>query len=127
MFRKFEFPCSLDIFWATTYVGSASTHRLIVKKDIEADLEGKHVIVLSDSINSAVNIQSVLQKIEEKKALSVKVATLLDKPDERKFKYRPDYVGYTVKDKFVFGYGMDYNELFRNLPYIAVLDERFYK
>lgn len=128
MLRKFDFPCSLDYFWATTYVGSASTHRLIVKKDIEEDLDGKHVIVLSDSINSGSNIKVVLEKIAERKALSVKVVTLLDKPSQRKYNYKPDYVGYTVNsDKFLVGYGMDYNELFRNLPFIAALDERFYK
>lgn len=127
VYRKLNFPCSIDFFWATSYVGSASTHKLDIKKDLEEDVEGKHVILLDDSINTATSMKVILEKLNERHPASIKVVTLLNKPKSRKYEFTPDIIGKEVGEEFLVGYGMDYNDLYRNLPYIAMLDERFYK
>lgn len=126
--RKLDFPCSIDFFWATSYVGAASTHKLIIKKDLDEDIEGKHVILIDDTISTATSLKVITNKLKERKPLSIKIVTLLDKPLARKYDLEPDIVGKVVNtESFFVGYGMDYNDLFRNMPYIATLDERFYK
>ena len=127
VFRKLDFPCSIDFFWATSYVGSASTHKLNIKKDLDEDVTGKHVIILDDSVNTATSMSVILNKLRERNPASIKVVTLLDKPANRRYDFKPDIVGKVVGEEFLVGYGMDYNDLYRNLPYIAMLDERFYK
>ncbi len=127
LYRKLNFPSSLDFFWATSYVGSASTHKLDIRKDIDEDVEGKHVILLDDSVNTATSLKVILEKLRPRNPLSIKIVTLLDKPSARKYDLKPDLVGKVVDDKFLVGYGMDYNDLYRNLPYVAVLDESIYK
>lgn len=125
--RKLDFPCVVDFFWASSYVGAQSTHKLNIKKDIEEDIEGKHVILLDDIVDTATSLKVILEKLREKKPLSIKSVTLLNKPSARKYDVHPDLYGKKVDDLFLVGYGMDYNELYRNLPYLAVLDETFYK
>ncbi len=126
--RKLNFPCSIDFFWATSYVGTASTHKLNIRKDLDEDIEGKHVILLDDTISTATSLKVITDKLKERKPLSMKVVTLIDKPFSRKYDLQPDIVGKVVENEnFIVGYGMDYNDMFRNLPYIATLDERFYK
>ena len=126
--RKLNFPCSIDFFWATSYVGTASTHKLNIRKDLDEDIEGKHVILVDDTISTATRLKVITDKLKERKPASLKVVTLIDKPFARKYDLQPDIVGKVVQDEqFIVGYGMDYNDLFRNLPYIATLDERFYK
>lgn len=127
IFRKLNFPCSIDFFWATSYVGSASTHKLNIRKDLDEDVEGKHVILIDDSINTATSMNVILGKLKERNPASIKVVTLIDKPSSRKYDVKPDIVGKQVGEEFLVGYGMDYNDLYRNLPYVAMLDERFYK
>ncbi len=127
LYRKLNFPSTLDFFWATSYVGSASTHKLDIRKDIDEDVEGKHVILLDDSVNTATSLKVILEKLRPRNPLSIKIVTLLDKPSARKYDLKPDLVGKVVDDKFLVGYGMDYNDLYRNLPYVAVLDESIYK
>lgn len=127
LYRKLNFPSTLDFFWATSYVGSASTHKLDIRKDIDEDVEGKHVILLDDSVNTATSLKVILEKLRPRNPLSIKIVTLIDKPSARKYDLKPDLVGKVVDDKFLVGYGMDYNDLYRNLPYVAVLDESIYK
>ena len=126
--RKLNFPCSIDFFWATSYVGTSSTHILNIRKDLDEDIEGKHVILLDDTISTATSLKVISEKLKERKPLSLKIITLIDKPFARRYDLKPDIVGKVVENEsFIVGYGMDYNDMFRNMPYIATLDERFYK
>lgn len=127
LYRKLDFPATLDFFWASSYVGAQSTHKLEIRKDIDEDIEDKHVILLDDIVDTATSLKVILAKLKERNPKSIKVVTLLNKPSARKYDIHPDYYGMKVEDKFLVGYGMDYNELYRNLPYVAVLDETFYK
>lgn len=127
VFKKLNFPCSIDFFWATSYVGSASTHKLDIRKDLDEDVEGKHIIVLNDLVSTATSMKVITEKLKESNPASVRVFTLLSRKNSRKYDFTPDFVGKEVGDEFLVGYGMDYNDLFRNLPYIAMLDDRFYK
>ena len=127
VFKKLDFPCTVDFFWATSYVGSAQSSRLEIKKDLSEDVEGKHIIVLNDLVSTANSMQIITNKLKERNPASVRVFTLLSRKNSRKYDFTPDFVGKEVGDEFLVGYGMDYNDLFRNLPYIASLDDRFYK
>ena len=124
MIRKITVPCQMDFMWISSYAGTNSTEEMIVRRDVSADLKGRHVLILEDIFDTGNSLDFTYKHLMEKEPASLKVCTLLDKPSRRKpgITLQPDYVGFTIPDKFVVGYGLDYNERFRNLPYIAVID-----
>ena len=122
--RQFDHDCQIDFMCISSYRGTNSTGECILSKDTSLELRGRHVIILEDIFDTGKSLDFTYHVLQAKHPASLKIVTLLDKPDRRKpwVTLKPDYVGFTIPDKFVVGYGLDYNERFRNLPYVAVID-----
>lgn len=94
-----------------------------ITKDIKGSIEGKHVLVIEDILDTGKTLSYLLEHLKNKKPASIKLCTLLDKPERRQVPVNVDYVGFAIPDKFVVGYGLDFNEKYRNLPYVAYIEE----
>ncbi len=129
MIRAFDAPCQLDFMWISSYKGTQSTGNMLVRQDVSADLHDRHVVILEDILDSGRSLQFVCQHLRDKGAASVKICTLLDKPEGRApgIHIQADYVGFTVPNAFVVGFGLDYNEKYRNLPYVGILKPEVYE
>jgi hypoxanthine phosphoribosyltransferase len=129
MIRQFKAPCQIDFMWISSYAGTCSTGKMIVHKDVTANLEGRHVVILEDIFDTGNSLKFTYEYLLSKKPASLKVCTLLDKPEGRNpaVTLKPDYVGFVIPNEFVVGYGLDYNEYYRNLPYVGVLKPEVYK
>ena len=128
MIRAFPAPCQLDFMWISSYKGTHSSD-MLVRQDVTADLKGRHVVILEDILDSGRSLQFTYQHLLNKGAASVRICTLLDKPEGRKpgITIQADYVGFTVPNEFLVGYGLDYNEKYRNLPYVGILKPEVYE
>ena len=98
-----------------------------ILKDLDRLIEGYHVLVVEDILDSGMTLSYLTELLRDRGPASVRIATLLDKPERRKVDIAPDYVGFTVPDEFVVGYGLDYAELYRNLPYVGILAPHVYE
>lgn len=129
MVRNMRFPCEIDFMCISSYGGTTTTGNTVVKKDVSVDLKGRHVVILEDIYDTGNSLTFVRDYLLSKEPASLKICTLLDKPERRKpgVTLVPEYVGFTVPNEFVVGYGLDYNEHFRNLPYIGVLKPEAYQ
>lgn len=129
MIRAFQAPCQLDFMWISSYKGASSTGNLLVRQDVSADLKGRHVVILEDILDSGRSLQFTYDHLVSKGAASVRICTLLDKPEGRKpgINIQADYVGFTVPNEFLVGYGLDYDEKYRNLPYVGILKPEIYE
>jgi hypoxanthine phosphoribosyltransferase len=116
-------PLSMD-FMAISSYGNETSSTGVVKiiKDLDESIEGKHVLVVEDIIDSGRTLNYLVKILEERNPSSIKICTLLDKPERRVVDVHVDYVGFAIPDQFVIGYGLDYMQLYRNLPFIAVVD-----
>ena len=112
-------------FMAVSSYGAATKTSGVVKinKDLDTDIEGKTVIIVEDIIDSGVTLNYLMGYLESRGAKTVKICTLLDKPEGRRVDINVDYIGFTVDDRFIVGYGLDFNQRYRNLPYITWLKE----
>lgn len=112
-------------FMAVSSYGSSTKSSGIVKinKDLDTDIEGKNVIIVEDIVDSGTTLNYLKGYFENRDAKAVKICTLLDKPEGRKVEIEVDYIGFTVDDRFIVGYGLDYDQKYRNLPYITYLEE----
>ena len=128
MIRQIKVPCQMDFMWISSYEGTTSTGNMVVKRDIGSDIKGRHVLILEDIYDTGNSLDFTYRHLLSKEPASLKICTFLDKPERRKpgITLKPDYVGYTVPNEFVVGYGLDYNEHYRNLPYIGVLKPESY-
>ena len=125
--RNVKLNLSLDFMSASSYgSGTSSSGKLNVRMDIKADVKGKDVLIIEDILDSGVTLSYVKQHIADMGAASVKVCTLLDKPERRVADISADYVGFAIANEFVVGYGLDFAEDYRNLPYIGVLKPECY-
>ena len=129
MIRQIKTPCQMDFMWISSYAGTASTGSTQVKRDITVDIRGRHVLILEDIYDTGNSLDFTYRHLLSKDPASLKICTFLDKPERRKpgITLKPDYVGYTVPNEFVVGYGLDFNEHYRNLPYIGVLKPEAYE
>lgn len=127
--RAFKAPCQLDFMWISSYVGTESTGKMLVRQDLSADLKGRHVVILEDIYDTGNSLNFVYHHILSKEPASLKVCTLLDKPEGRKpgITLKADYTGFEIPNAFVIGYGLDYNEKYRNLPYVGILKPEVYR
>ena len=125
--RKIEVHCTIDFMSVSSYgKGTTSTGQVQITKDLSDDIEGKDIIVVEDILDSGNTLSYLLQLLQARKPASMKLCTLLDKPDRRVKEVHVDYSGFTIPDEFVVGYGLDYAEKYRNLPYIGILKPRVY-
>lgn len=126
--KKITIPCQIDFMWISSYEGTESG-KMIVKRDISSDIKGRHVIILEDIFDTGNSLDFTYKHLLAKEPASLKICTLLDKPERRNpaVTLKPDYIGFTIPNKFVVGYGLDFNEYYRNLPYIGVLKPEIYQ
>ena len=129
MVRQIKVPCQMDFMWLSSYKGTSSTGGMEVKRDITVDIRGRHVLILEDIYDTGNSLSFTYEHLLSKHPASLKICTLLDKPERRKpgITLKPDYIGFTVPNEFVVGYGLDYNEQYRNLPYVGVLKSEVYE
>lgn len=112
----------LDFMDVSSYVGTESSGNVKINKDIRDRIEGKDVIIVEDIIDTGRTLTYVAEYLKQKNPSSVKIATMLSKPSRRVMELKVDYIGFAIEDKFVVGYGLDYNEKYRNLPYIGYIE-----
>ena len=129
MVRNIDIPCEIDFMSIASYSGTSSTGRTEIRKDVSVDIKGSHVVILEDIFDTGNSLTYTVNHLLNKEPASLKVCTFLDKPERRKpgVTLVPEYVGYTIPNEFVVGYGLDYNEHYRNLPYLGVLKPEIYK
>ena len=129
MVRNIDIPCEIDFMSISSYSGTTSTGRTEVRKDVSVDIKGRHVVILEDIFDTGTSLTYTVNHLMNKQPASLKVCTFLDKPERRRpgITLKPDYVGYTIPNEFVVGYGLDFNEHYRNLPYIGILKPEMYE
>ena len=129
MIRQIKVPCQMDFMCISSYKGSKSSGNTNVRLDLAADIRDRHVLILEDIFDTGVSLSYLVSYLQMKQPASVKICTLLDKPQGRKpgITLKADYVGFEIPDAFVVGYGLDFNEKYRNLPYVGVLKPEAYE
>ncbi|MHB1652805.1 MAG: hypoxanthine phosphoribosyltransferase [Desulfitobacteriaceae bacterium] len=128
LIREIKLPLTYDFLAVSSY--GASTHSsgvVRILKDVERSVEGVDILVVEDIVDTGLTLKYLKENLRGRNPLSVKVVTLLDKPGRRKVEVVPDYNGFTIPDEFVVGYGLDFNEKYRNLPYVGVLRPTAYQ
>ncbi len=128
MVKRITVPCQIDFMWISSYEGTESTGNMVVKKDISSDIKGRNVVILEDIFDTGNSLDFTYHYLLSKEPASIKICTLLDKPARRKegITLQADYTGFVIPNEFVIGYGLDYNEYYRNLPYIGILKPEKY-
>ena len=129
MIRQIKVPCQMDFMWISSYQGTDSTGQMVVKRDVAGEVKGRHVLILEDIYDTGNSLDFTYRHLLAKEPASLKICTLLDNPDRRKpgITLKQDYVGFTVPNAFEVGYGLDYNEHYRNLPYVGILKPEVYE
>lgn len=126
--REITVPCTVDFMAVSSYgKGSKSSGQVQIIKDLDTNIEGRHVIVVEDILDSGNTLSYLLELLRARKPASVRLCTLLDKPARRKVQVNIDYRGLEVPDEFIVGYGLDYAEQYRNFPEIGVLKHEIYE
>ena len=126
LMRCVDIQCSMDFMAVSSYSGTSSTGAVKINKDLSEDIEGRHLIIVEDILDSGVTLSYLKNYLMVRKPASISIVTLMDKPARRKADVYADYSCFEVPDAFVVGYGLDYNERYRNLPYIGVLKPEIY-
>jgi hypoxanthine phosphoribosyltransferase len=126
LIRAMDCPLSLDVLGVASYAGHQSSGEVRLTKDLDDPVEGRHVLVVEDIVDTGLTLDYVLRVLRQRAPASVKIATFLDKPSRRAIPIEVDYVGFTIPDAFVVGYGLDWRQHYRNLPYVGVLKREIY-
>ena len=129
MIREIKVPSQIDFMWISSYSGTNSTGNMQVKRDVTVDIKDRHVLILEDIFDTGNSLDYTYRHLMFKQPASLKICTLLDKPERRKpgITLKADYTGFTIPNEYVVGYGLDYNEHYRNLPYVGVLKPEVYE
>lgn len=128
LMRAIDIPCEIDFMCVSSYgSGTTSSGNVKIIKDLDIDLHGKDLLLVEDILDSGMTLSYVRNMLEQRHPASIRICTLLDKPERRKADISADYFGDLVPDEFVVGYGLDYDEKYRNLPYIGVLKREIYE
>ncbi len=127
LMRRLELECTIDfVAWASYGKDTSSSGVFRIMKDLETNVESRHVLVVEDIIDTGLTLHYLLDTIRARKPASVKVVALLDKPSRRRIEAKADYLGFQVPDAFVVGYGLDFAQSYRNLPFIGILKPEIY-
>jgi hypoxanthine phosphoribosyltransferase len=122
LMRHIEVPCEVDFMAVASYGSSTDSSGVVrILKDLDAPIEGRHVLIVEDIVDSGLTLQYLLRNLGARDPESIEVCALLTKPERRKVSLEPRYVGFEIPNRFVVGYGLDHAERYRNLPYVAVL------
>lgn len=128
LIRSITVPVEMDFMAVSSYGAGVKTSGVVkILKDLDRLIAGYDVLVVEDILDSGMTLSYLTELLRERDPASIRIATLLDKPDRRKVDIKPDYVGFRIPDEFVVGYGLDYAELYRNLPYVGVLAPHVYE
>jgi hypoxanthine phosphoribosyltransferase len=129
MVRQIKVKGEMDFMCISSYEGTDSTGRAVVKMDLRTEIKDRHVLILEDIFDTGNSLNYVYQLLMSRQPASLKICTLLDKPERRRpdVTLKADYVGFTIPNAFVVGYGLDYNEQYRNLPYVGILKPEVYE
>ena len=127
LMRQIDVPAEIDFMVVSSY-GSGVKSSGVVKivKDLDVPLAGKDILIVEDILDSGLTLSYIKELLESRGPRSIRIATLLDKPSRRKVDLQADYIGFSAPDEFVIGYGLDYDEKYRNLPYIGILKPEVY-
>ena len=121
--KRITIPVALDFMSVSSYGSSTvSSGKIEVKKDLDESIENKNIIIIEDIIDTGRTLKYLLEDLRKRNPKSLKLCTMLDKPDRRVVEVVTDYTGFEIPDEFVVGYGLDYDQKYRNLPYIGILD-----
>jgi len=122
LMRHLDVPCEVDFMAVSSYGSSTDSSGVVrILKDLDAPLEGRNVLIVEDIVDSGLTLQYLMRTLEARNPASIEVCALLTKPERRKVDTPARYVGFEIPDKFAIGYGLDYAERYRNLPYVATL------
>ena len=129
MIRAMDIPCQMDFMCVSSYRGTESTGRTQISKDLSCDIYGRHVLILEDIFDTGNSLEFITNHLMNKQPASLKICTLLDKPERRKpgVKVQCDYTGFVIPNELVVGYGLDFDEKYRNLPYVGILKPETYQ
>ncbi len=120
LIKNISVDCTMDFMCLSSYVGTGSTGHVRTMLDLRESIRDRHVIIVEDIVDTGITLDYLLNHLKDRGAASIEICCLLDKPANRKVDITPKYVGFSIENEFVIGYGLDYNELYRNLPYIGV-------
>ncbi len=128
LMRAVTIPCGIDFMVVSSYGGANTSSTGLVKiiKDLDQDLSGKDVLIVEDILDTGITLSHLMPMLQMRRPRSLRLCTILSKPSRRKADIEPDYCGFEVPDEFVVGYGLDYDEKYRNLPYVGVLKPEVY-
>ena len=128
LIREIKIPLRYDFMAVSSYgSGAVSSGAVRILKDLDTTVEDSHVLIVEDIVDTGLTLKYLKENLARRHPLSLKIVTLLDKPDRRKVDISPDYNGFTIPNEFVVGYGLDYDEKFRNLPYVGILKPEVYE
>jgi len=128
LMRAIDLPCNIDFMAVSSYgSGTESSGRVKINKDLDNDIKDKDIIIIEDILDSGKTLYYIRDILSARKPASIKICTLFDKPERREADIKADYVGSLVPNEFIVGYGLDYSEYYRNLPFIGVLKESVYE
>ena len=128
LMRQVTIPCGVDFMVVSSYGKSTNTTGAVeIIKDLSQDVYGRHLVIVEDILDTGITLRYLTKYLKNRSPASVSIATLLDKPERRRAEVAAKYVGFTVPDAFVVGYGLDYAEKYRNLPYIGILKPEIYE
>lgn len=124
LIRCLRVPCKIDFIRLASYgAGTVSSGSIIISKDIETPIHGTDVLIVEDIVDTGLTLSFLVDKLKEREPQSLKVCILLDKKERRKVPFEAEYVGFDIPDRFVVGYGLDFNEMYRFLPDVCVIEE----
>jgi hypoxanthine phosphoribosyltransferase len=124
LMRQLQPPCEVDFMAVSSYGSSTDSSGVVrILKDLDASIEGRHVLIVEDIVDSGLTLSYLLRTLRARNPASLEVCALLTKPERRKVDLPIRYVGFEIPNRFAIGYGLDHGERFRNLPFVAVLDE----
>ena len=127
LMRHVDLKCSMDFMAVSSYgSGTTSSGAVKINKDLNEDITGRHIIIVEDILDSGITLTYLCGYLQNRKPASITLVTLLDKPARRKAPITADFVGFEVPDEFVVGYGLDFDEKYRNLPFVGVLKPEIY-
>ena len=121
--KRLKTKVQFEFIEVSSYEGTESTGKIKIKKDLQSDIEGKDVLIVEDIIDTGNTLSYLKEYFQEKNPNSLKIVTLLSKPSRRIKELEVEYIGFKIEDKFVIGYGLDYNQKYRNLPYIGYIED----
>lgn len=128
LMRHIDLPCSIDFMVVSSYGSGTETSGVVkIVKDLDQDLTGKDILIVEDILDSGMTLAYIKKLLLSRNPASIRIATLMDKPARRKVDLQADYAGFEVPDEFVVGYGLDFDEKYRNLPYVGVLKPEIYE